>query len=186
MQTRQHCLLYVALVSVALAACSVVSGRYLLDSDTSSTDTSSSQTLPTYAQCGGTGGNCAQYSSCSDSAYDGYICSAGDVSLRGTDVFVCSSLAAVGCIYVKWSAVVHKFVCWPASKAVKACPHVLYSPAVYQHALRHLCAAEPVCPLSVAELSCLVLNLPFRQHRCTCFKSSSMQLVLRHISCFPC
>lgn len=96
MQTRQHCLLYVALVSVAFAACSVVSGRYLLDSDTSS----SSQTLPTYAQCGGTGGNCAQYSSCSDSAYDGYICSAGDVSLRGTGVFVCSSLAAVGCIYV--------------------------------------------------------------------------------------
>ena len=100
MQTRRHCLVHVALVSVALAACSVVSGRYLLDSDTSSTNTSSSQTLPTYAQCGGTGGNCAQFSSCSDSAYDGYICSAGDVSLRGADVYVCTSLAGVGCIYV--------------------------------------------------------------------------------------
>lgn len=101
MQTRQHCLVYVVSVSViAPAACSVVSGRYLLDSDTSSTDTSSSQTLPRYAQCGGTGGNCAQYGSCTNSAFDGYNCSTGDVSLRGAEMFVCISLAAIGCIYV--------------------------------------------------------------------------------------
>ena len=51
----------------------VVLGRNLLDV---SNDAS---TLPRYAQCGGSGGNCAQYS-CDNAAYDGYSCASDDVS----------------------------------------------------------------------------------------------------------
>ncbi len=143
MQTRQHCLVCVALVSVALAACSVVSGRYLLDTDTSSTDTSSSQTLPTYAQCGGTGGNCAQYSSCSNSAYDGYICSAGDVSLRGADVFVCTGLTAVGCIYVVGLQCCMTLCAGLPAKQSGHGP-MCYTQLLYTSMQLDLCAAEPV------------------------------------------
>ena len=38
-----------------------------------------STVLPRYAQCGGSGGNCAQYSSCDNTQFNDYACAADDV-----------------------------------------------------------------------------------------------------------
>ena len=117
-----------------------------------------STTLPRYAQCGGSGGNCAQYSSCDNNQFNGYTCTTDDVRKPCLLLVLCSLHCAV-----LFRVELHLSApCETGLNSCWQCDTVLIV-AAYRHECMSTMGASSACSLSNCHWCCL--SLPCQQRR---------------------